>query len=102
MAITGTGENRLLTVTITGEVDHHQARELMTELDRYIDGALPRELTLDLSGVTFMDSSGIAVLLRAYRRVAELGGVTAVRHVPGQAARVLRTAGLDKLMKFED
>ena len=57
--------------------------------------------TLDLEGVTFMDSSGIAVLLRAYRRLGELGGAVKVVHVPAQAGKVLRAAGLDKLMEFE-
>ena len=51
--------------------------------------------------MTFMDSSGIAVLLRAYRRLGELGGAVKVVHVPAQAGKVLRAAGLDKLMEFE-
>jgi stage II sporulation protein AA (anti-sigma F factor antagonist) len=58
-------------------------------------------LTLDLSGVTFMDSSGIAVLLRALRRVRELSGSVRVIHVPAQPAKVLRAAGVDRLIKFE-
>lgn len=61
----------------------------MEELSRQIDLELPRSLTLDLEGVTFMDSSGIAVLLRAYRRLGELGGAVKVVHGPrpgGQGA----------------
>ena len=49
-----------------------------------------------------MDSSGIAVVLRAYKRVGELGGALTVRGVPPQAAKVLHAAGLNRLMKFED
>ena len=99
MAVTCTGEVRVLRAAISGEVDHHRARAIMEELSRQID--LPRSLTLDLEGVTFMDSSGIAVLLRAYRRLGELGGAVKVVHVPAQAGKVLRAAGLDKLMEFE-
>ena len=69
MAVTCTGEGRVLRAAISGEVDHHRARAIMEELSRQIDLELPRSLTLDLEGVTFMDSSGIAVLLRAYRRL---------------------------------
>ena len=94
-------ENRCLTAAVSGELDHHRAREVMEELDQRIDAALPRELTMDLSGLTFTDSSGIAVLLRAYRRLGELGGAVKVVHVPAQAGKVLRAAGLDKLMEFE-
>ena len=100
MAVTCTGEGRVLRAAISGEGDH-RARAIMEELSRQIDLELPRSLTLDLEGVTFMDSSGIAVLLRAYRRLGELGGAVKVVHVPAQAGKVLRAAGLDKLMEFE-
>ena len=100
MAVTCTGEGRVLRAALSGEVDHHGARAIMEELGRQIDLELPRELTLDLAGVTFMDSSGIAVLLRAYRQVGELGGSLTVVNVPDQAARVLRAAGVDRLIKF--
>lgn len=101
MPVTCTSEDRSLTAVISGEVDHHGAKSIMEELDRQIDLAMPKCLTLDLSGVTFMDSSGIAVLLRALRRARELAGSVRVVHVPKQAARVLRTAGVDRLIKFE-
>ena len=100
MPVTCTGGGRVLRAALSGEVDHHGARAIMEELGRQIDLELPRELTLDLAGVTFMDSSGIAVLLRAYRQVGELGGSLTVVNVPDQAARVLRAAGVDRLIKF--
>lgn len=46
----------------------------MTELDEQIDMALPRRLTLDLSGLSFTDSSGIAVLIRVSRRMEQIKG----------------------------
>ncbi len=101
MPVTCTSEDRNLTAVIIGEVDHHGAKSIMEELDMQIDLAMPRCLTLDLSGVTFMDSSGIAVLLRALRRVRELAGSVKVVRVPEQAARVLRAAGVDRLMRME-
>ena len=100
MAVTCTGGGRVLRAAVSGEVDHHGARAVMEELSRQIDLELPRELILDLGGVTFMDSSGIAVLLRAHRQVGELGGSMTVVNVPDQAARVLRAAGLQRLIKF--
>ena len=101
MAIKCRGEDRTLYAAIEGELDHHRAREVLAELDRQIDLQLPRSLTLDLGGVTFMDSSGIAVLLRASRRMSALEGTLQVVHVPQQAAKVLRAAGLDKRIKME-
>ena len=48
--------------------------------------------------MTFMDSSGIAVLLRADRRMRETEGHVEVVGVPVQAGRVLQAAGLHKLI----
>lgn len=89
---------RKMILQITGEVDHHRAKELMQDLERKLELYCPNALTLDLSGVTFMDSSGIAVLLRAYRRMRETEGHFEVMGVPGQAGRVLQAAGLHKLI----
>lgn len=101
MGVTCTGEGRALTISLSGEVDHHGARGMMMEMDREIEMELPKTLTVDLGGVTFMDSSGIAVLLRAYRRMVELGGSLAVRNIPAQSERMLRASGVDRILKFE-
>ena len=82
MSLTCRERDRELTARVGGELDHHRAREVMEELDRRIDESRPRELTLDLSGLTFTDSSGIAVLLRAHRRVGLLGGTMTVQSLP--------------------
>lgn len=94
-------ENRCLTAAVSGELDHHRAREIMEELDRQIDAALPRKLTLDLSGLTFTDSSGIAVVLRAFKRMRQLQGSMVVTNTPDQARRVFQAAGVDKLLPFQ-
>ncbi|NLF34426.1 MAG: STAS domain-containing protein [Clostridiales bacterium] len=101
MPVTCSIENRVLTACISGDVDHHGAKAVMQRLDTQIDLGLPKRLILDLSGVTFMDSSGIAILLRAWRRMGELSGTMTVSGVPAQAARVLRAAGVDRLITFE-
>ena len=91
-----------LTARIAGEVDHHAAKGLMAQLGREIDAALPTHLELDLGGVSFMDSSGIAVVLRTWKRMGQLGGSMTLRRVPAQAAKVLKAAGVDKLISFTE
>ena len=98
MAVTCKAEGRALYAAIEGEVDHHRAREILRELMGQLDLIMPRTLTLDLGGVSFMDSSGIAILLRASRRMGELEGRMEVIHVPEQAGKVLRAAGGDRLI----
>lgn len=89
-------ENRQPTITLTGELDHHAAKGLMEAIDRCMEQNLPVKTLLDLGGLTFMDSSGIAVVLRAKRRMEALAGALVVVNIPRQAARVLETAGLDR------
>ena len=89
-------ENRQLTITLSGELDHHAAKGLMESIDRCMEQNLPSKAVLDLGGLTFMDSSGIAVVLRAKRRMEALSGTLMVVNIPRQAARVLETAGLSR------
>lgn len=90
--------DRNLLLELKGEIDHHGARSAMHEMELAVDAALPRKLVLDLSGVTFMDSSGIALILRAQQRMHLLDGTLLVCNVPQQAKRVLDAAGISRLV----
>ena len=98
MEITYTAKNRELTIQLHGELDHHAARGALVKLEELTEQNLPRKLILDFEGLSFMDSSGIAVVIRAKRRMETLGGSLTVTNIPRQAARVLETAGLDKYL----
>ncbi|MCC8123400.1 MAG: STAS domain-containing protein [Oscillospiraceae bacterium] len=100
MPVTCSGNKIRLILTLTGEIDHHNTKTIMQEIVRNLETHLPKTLVLDLQGVTFMDSSGIAVLLRTYRQASQLGTALEVCNVPAQAEKVLHTAGVDKLMHF--
>jgi len=93
-------ENRQLTISLIGELDHHGAKGLMEAIDRAMEQNLPNKAILDLQGLTFMDSSGIAVVLRAKRRMEALQGSLSVVNIPRQAARVLETAGLGRYVNL--
>lgn len=93
--------DRNLLLELSGELDHHGAKNALRELELAVDAALPRLLVLDLTGVTFMDSSGIAVLLRALRQMDQLGGNLRVVGIPPQPRRVLDAAGIGRLITLE-
>ena len=101
MEMTVRQEERCLEIALIGELDHHAAREIGGRLDRAIEAALPLRLVLDWSGVTFMDSAGIAILLRLWQRMEELGGSIHIRDLPEQPGRVFRAAGLARLIPTE-
>lgn len=52
-----------LAAYLTGEIDHHAAQALRREIDAQIDARMPELLTMDFSGVTFMDSSSVGLIL---------------------------------------
>lgn len=91
---------REMTLAISGDLDHHGAHGAMQQIDHALDAALPLSLTMDLSGVSFMDSSGIAVV-RAHRRMAALGGSLIVTGVPAQARKVFDAAGVPRLVTMQ-
>ena len=101
MPVSVTCQHRAMTARLSGEIDHHGARTMMEELDRAIGEHLPLRLTLDLSGVTFMDSSGLAVLLRCKRRMDALGGTMKAAAIPTQPRKVLDAAGLGRIIPLE-
>lgn len=92
---------RNLLLEFSGELDHHGARSALRELERAVDAALPKKLVLDMGGVTFMDSSGIALILRAQQRMQLLDGSVCVCNVPAQARRVLDAAGIGRLVTIK-
>lgn len=101
MDIRARNKDRELLLEFSGEMDHHGARNALKEVEMAIDAALPRALVMDFSGVTFMDSSGIALLLRSQQRMQLLEGSVEVRNVPLQARRVLDAAGIGRLMTIK-
>ena len=93
--------DRNLLLECRGELDHHAARDAMRQLELALDAALPHKLVLDLGGVTFMDSSGIALLLRSHRHVTGYGGALRVVNIPTQPRRVLDAAGVGRIITLE-
>lgn len=87
-----------LRLSLFGELDHHTAREIVSELGELIETRLPAKLTLDMKGVTFMDSSGIAVILGAYKRMDGLGGRLEVKNLSAHAGKILSAAGVDRIV----
>lgn len=98
MEVISKNKERACTLELRGELDHHSARNAMEQMELVLESEMPKHLVLDFSGVTFMDSSGIAVAVRAQRRMAKLGGSAALRHVPPQAKKVFDAAGITRMV----
>lgn len=102
MSVAYAAHNRILTISLSGDIDHHRVKGLVRALEQEIDEVLPRQVVVNCSGVPFMDSSGIAVLLRLRQRMDALSGSLQVTGLNEQPARVLRAAGLHRLIPIVD
>lgn len=87
-----------LTLYLTGELDHHEARCAIRTIDELMDEYLPRDCVLDLNGLSFMDSSGIAVIIKLNQRMKSLGGRMWVENPAKQPLRVIDASGIDRLV----
>ncbi|MBQ0038200.1 MAG: STAS domain-containing protein [Clostridiales bacterium] len=101
MKIAAISNDRCLTVQLKGELDHHSAKGLMSRLEQEIEIALPLKMILDFKDVTFMDSSGIAVVIRMRQRMRELGGCLVLQKVNAQPRKVFEAAGISRLVEIE-
>lgn len=97
MEIELTGEKRLLTVRIDGELDHHRADELRVSIERELRRTGAINVAFDFSEVTFMDSSGIGVIMGRYKTVRALGGRIVIFGMPKEIERIVRMAGIDNI-----
>ncbi len=86
-----------LTIYLKGEIDHHNAREIREATDSLIQQNKPSLLRLDFSGVTFMDSSGIGLIMGRYRMMLLYGGKTLAVNVPEGLERIMNLSGLGAL-----
>ena len=100
MQLTSFLQEKQLTIALGGEIDHHGAKNALHSIGDKIDQFMPMLCILDFKGVTFMDSSGIAVVIHTYRRMKEMGGKLKLKNVPQQPWRVLSASGVDRIVEM--
>ena len=94
-------KNRCL-VMLEGEIDHHNASQIRMKVDLAIDTHCPAELYLDFSGVSFMDSSGIGLVMGRFRLMKNLCGKVIIENAPRAIKKVMRMAGIEKMLSAEN
>lgn len=102
MQFTSFLEDGRLTIALTGEIDHHRARAYIEKIAAKIEAYTPEECILDFSEVTFVDSSGIAVVINSMRQMAQIEGTLSLTGIAEQPMKVFRTSGIDKLVHIKE
>lgn len=102
MQFTSYLQDRQLTVALTGEIDHHCAREYINAITVKIETYLPNVCVLDFTDVTFTDSSGVAVVINALRCMTKTGGRLMLTGLQKQPLKVFITSGIDKIVEIKE
>lgn len=94
-------KNKVLTVFLTGEIDHHSAKALRQAADDALMRGRPEQLVLDFSGVTFMDSSGVGLVMGRYKTARALDCAVTVKGLRPRDQKIMQMSGLTKLVMFQ-
>ena len=88
-----------LVVKLYGEVDQHCADEIRADIDREINVKSIKNLVFDFAGVTFMDSSGIGMIIGRYKQIKARGGRTLLVRAQPQVDKILDVSGIKKILE---
>jgi len=95
-------EEGRLTIALTGEIDHHYAKTYIQAIAAKIEAYTPQICILDFQEVSFVDSSGIAVVINALRNMTQIEGRLLLTGISPQPMRVFRASGIDKLVEIRE
>ncbi len=90
-------DDDIMTLMLFGELDHHAAGNVRETVDALIQQKRPKELRMDFSGVSFMDSSGIGLIMGRYRMMQLYGGILRVINIPESLRKIMILSGLGAL-----
>ena len=88
-----------LIIYLSGEIDHHSAAEMRFFIDGELERSTPSLIIFDFSGVEFMDSSGIGLVMGRLRVISGWCGKAAIENPRPSIRKMLKLAGLEKLIK---
>lgn len=98
MSVTLKCKNNTVFAFLKGEIDHHSAPQLREMIDdAVLNFEQAGELVLDFSDVTFMDSSGVGLVMGRYRTAASNGKTLRVENLSERDYRIMKMSGIEKI-----
>lgn len=94
-------KNDVLCIRLTGELDHHTAEDLRELATNAIEKHQIRHILLNLEQLSFMDSSGLGVILGRYKQIKQLHGEMVVCAISPAIERLFDMSGLFKIIRLE-
>lgn len=99
MNVTVEASGSVVIAYLIGEIDHHTAGDVREKIDSAIKFKKPNHLIIDFRNVTFMDSSGIGLVMGRYRLMKSISSFASmeIKNVTPQAKKIMELAGLGRL-----
>ena len=94
-------DDGVLEVKLMGEIDHHSAVSVRSDIDGLIFDLRPQKVVLDLSEISFMDSSGLGLIMGRYALIKDFGGTLSLRAPTVAVMKILTLAGMERMIKIE-
>lgn len=88
-----------LIVAMSGEIDHHTSEDIREKVDKAYERTGCRHIIFDFSRVTFMDSSGIGMIIGRYKHTEKRGGILSIAGMNDELSRIYKISGLAKIVK---
>ena len=101
MNVNFTSSVRNLIVSVTGELDQHNASYLREQTDLKITHSNIKNLVFDFTNLDFMDSSGIGLVMGRYKNLKKSGATLNLTNLPSNIYKVMKLAGIEKLAKID-
>lgn len=99
MRMNSTGE--VLTVYLQGDIDHHSAKIMREEIDGAIEYNMPSLLIMDFTEVSFMDSSGIGLVMGRFKLLQKSGAKLNITGLSPTLQRIMKLAGIERLATID-
>lgn len=102
MNISYAKKDKLLTVEITEEIDHHIVEKIRRKVDDEITRYMPRKTIFDFGRVSFMDSAGIGMIIGRYKMMKLIGGEMEIVNISPNVKRILEMSGISKIISMKE
>lgn len=102
MPVQITNKGEVLYCFLSGEIDHHSAAGIRKAIDDAANTVMPSLLVLDYGGVSFMDSSGIGLVMGRYRNVSRLGGKVHIANPTESVHKVFSLCAIEQIATMDE
>lgn len=101
MAVSFKYRDGCLTSMICGDIDHHSAVGIRNSIDGELSKYMPARLVIDFHDVTFMDSSGVGLVMGRYKNASVFGCGIKLVNMSAPVRRIMKMSGLERIVEFE-